>query len=665
MTTPALEWLEADGLGGFASGTASLARTRRYHALLMRTVGGPSKRFVLVNGLDARVRTPEGEVWLSSQCYGPDLLAPDGASHVVTFTSEPWPAWVFRLPGGQVVRQEIFVPRDRSATVITWKLVGDAAGCSLEVRPFFSGRDPHSTHHENGSFNFTPGHIRDVLRWQAYDGVPPVAVKTNGAYTHDPHWYRNFHYSEEAARGLDASEDLAAPGFFTWNLSDGEAVFILGSPEDREDWRSFHVDPPLTVAEAWRKQERTRRNAYASPVHRAADDYLVRRGQGLTIIAGYPWFTDWGRDTFIALRGLCLAAGQLDAARSILMEWSGVVSEGMLPNFFPDGAAKPEYNSVDASLWYIIAVHDYLEARLASGASTLNGDLRPLLNAIEEILEGYSAGTRFGIRADSDGLLFAGQHGVQLTWMDAKVGDWVVTPRMGKPVEVQALWINALRIGAKFNVQWRELADRALASFRAKFWNAELNCLYDVVDLNFLPGRTDAAIRPNQIFAVGGLPIALLEGEQAASVVRIVEEKLLTPLGLRSLAPSDPAYTPRYEGGVRERDGAYHQGTVWPWLIGGFVEAWMRVRGGTDEAREEAVTRFIAPLRAHLLEAGLGHISEIADAEAPHTPRGCPFQAWSLGELIRLEAGVLKAPVKTISRKAPKKTLAKRGKNIA
>jgi len=662
---PELEWLEADGLGGFASGTVSLARTRRYHALLMRAAGSPCNRFVLVNGADVLVRTPDGDRWLSSQRYAPDVIAPDGADHVESFLFEPWPTWIFRLPGGRTLRQELFVPRDRSATVLTWKLEGDAAGCSLEVRPFFSGRNPHALHRENGSFNFTPTPIRDVLRWIAYEGVPPVSTKTNGTYQHDPQWYRNFLYAEERARGLDDIEDLATPGSFKWDLARGEAVLIFGSPADREDWRDFHLDPAHDVVASWRKKERARRVAFASPLHRAAEDYLVRRGAGLTIIAGYPWFTDWGRDTFISLRGLCLATRRLDAARSILVEWAGVVSEGMLPNFFPDGTAKPEYNSVDASLWYVIGVQEYLDARLAAGRGAGNAEVHSLLGAVEAILEGYARGTRFGIRADEDGLIFAGQPGVQLTWMDAKVGDWVVTPRMGKPVEIQALWINALRFGAKFNEEWRELADRATASFRRKFWNAELGCLHDVIDLNFLPGRVDSSVRPNQIFAVGGLPVALLEGEQAASVVRVVEEQLLTPLGLRSLAPNHPDYRPHYEGGVRERDGAYHQGTVWPWTIGAFVEAWLRVRGRSEETRAEAHVRFIKPLRAHLREAGLGHISEIADAAAPHTPRGCPFQAWSLAELLRLEHGVLKPDLVSAPETISKKSKLKRGKKKA
>ena len=389
------------------------------------------------------------------------------------------------------------------------------------------------------------------------------------------------------------------------------------------------------------RQNAARRASLGDRLDRAADAYLVRRGSGRTIVAGYPWFTDWGRDTFIALRGLCLATGRLADAEGILLEWSGAVSQGMLPNFFPDAASEPEFNSVDASLWYVIAVYDYFEAMAAAGHVASRPTVQRLQDAIEAILAGYAAGTRFGIRSDADGLLAAGQAAVQLTWMDAKVGDWVVTPRIGKPVEVQALWLNALWIAGAFSDKWRELHDRGLASFRERFWNEAAGCLYDVVDPDHEASTADATFRPNQIFAVGGLPFPLLEGERARRVVDAVEARLATPVGLRSLAPGDPAYKGRYEGGPLPRDGAYHQGTVWPFLAGAFVEAWVRVRGGSAHVKAEARVRFLAPLMAQLDEAGLGHVSEIADGDAPHTPRGCPFQAWSVGELLRIDRVIL------------------------
>jgi predicted glycogen debranching enzyme len=346
----------------------------------------------------------------------------------------------------------------------------------------------------------------------------------------------------------------------------------------------------------------------------------VQAGARRTIIAGYPWFTDWGRDTFIAMRGLLLARNRIDVASIILADWAGHVSEGMLPNRFPDGAEPPQYNAVDASLWFVIAAH---ETMAVAGRSAR------LVQAIDAILDGYTRGTRFGIRMADDGLLACGEPGVQLTWMDARVNGRVITPRTGKPVEVQALWINALRLSGR-----SAEAGRASAAFRTRFVKAG-GGLYDVVDVDHVQGRVDASVRPNQLFAVGGLPAALLEGDDARAVVDVVETALVTPAGLRSLAPSDPAYCGRYEGGPEQRDGAYHQGTVWPWLTAAFVDAWLRVHGSDAAAKCYARQRFVEPLEARVGAAGIDHLFEIADGDAPHTPRGCPFQAWSLGELIR------------------------------
>jgi predicted glycogen debranching enzyme len=630
----AAEWLEADGLGGFASGTVGGRRTRRYHALLLAATTPPTGRFVLVNGFDAWVETDAGSFALTSQHYGPDVLHPDGERRLATFESEPWPRWTYRLEDGSEIEQELFVPHETQRVAIRWRYSspsyeGGAGGVRLRVRLFLSGRDYHSLHHENAAFRFDADTTNGWIVWQPYAGVPGIIAQSNGVYEHQPVWYGNFLYAEERQRGLDHTEDLASPGVLSWNLTEADATLILGADVDAE----AHSE---TLYPVLRQRELERRRRFASPLHRAADAYLVRRGQGKTIIAGYPWFTDWGRDTFIALRGLCLATDRLDDARDILLDWAGTVSEGMLPNLFPDRGSAPEYNSVDASLWYIIAVHEYLQA------AKLHPDVQRRLHAaVEAILTGYAAGTRFGIRLDDDGLLAAGVPGVQLTWMDAKVGDWVVTPRIGKPVEVQALWLNALWIASRFNDQWRPLFERGRTSFESRFWHDAGGYLADVVDPDGRRGTMGATLRPNQIFAVGGLPVALLDGQRARRVVDVVEASLLTPLGLRSLAPGSASYAPRYRGGVRERDGAYHQGTVWPWLMGAFVEAWVRVRRDTPEAKREARARFVEPLLQHLGDAGLGHVSEIADAELPHTPRGCPFQAWSLGELLRLMEKVL------------------------
>jgi predicted glycogen debranching enzyme len=334
---------------------------------------------------------------------------------------------------------------------------------------------------------------------------------------------------------------------------------------------------------------------------------------------------------------LCLATGRIADARRILLQWSDVVSEGMLPNRFCEAEAQPEFNAVDASLWFIIAVHDLLRTP-ARGLGVSAAHRQRLTAAVDAILTGYTRGTRFGIHADTDGLLAAGVPGVQLTWMDAKIGGEVITPRIGKAVEVQALWIHALEFGGAWSPAWRAQAVRAAAAFQSTFWNARRSCLFDVVDVDHVRGRTDDRLRPNQILAVGGLARSILGSSQARQVVDVVEQTLLTPMGLRTLAPGEPGYAPRCEGDATARDRAYHQGTVWPWLMGPFVDAWVRVRGNTPSARREARDRFVRPLLAKLDASGVGHLPEITDAEEPFTPRGCPFQAWSVGELIRLTA---------------------------
>jgi predicted glycogen debranching enzyme len=392
---------------------------------------------------------------------------------------------------------------------------------------------------------------------------------------------------------------------------------------------------PEDLVREIRTQETRRRARFATSVERAADQFLVSRGQGRTIIAGYPWFTDWGRDTFIALRGLCLTTGRVADARDILLEWADVVSEGMLPNRFPDAGVDPEYNAVDASLWFVVAAGELLEGVSRRPSILTRAQRMRLQDAIVSILDGYSRGTRYGIHMDGDGLLAAGEPGQQLTWMDARVDGREITPRIGKPVEVQALWLNALQIASRFAVRYGASLARGLSSFGDKFWNAERGMLFDVVDVDHRAGVNDATFRPNQVLAVGGLPLAVVSGDRARSVIERVERHLFTPVGLRSLAPSEAGYASHYTGTSAERDAAYHQGTVWPWLVGAFVSGWLRVHGDTPALRAEAYRRFVAPLETHLHEAGLSHVSEITDAESPFTPRGCPFQAWSLGELIR------------------------------
>jgi predicted glycogen debranching enzyme len=619
------EWLEADGLGGFASGTVSGIRTRRYHALLLAATTPPTGRMVLVNGIEAWLETPGGRFALSAQRYAPDVVQPDGHLRIVDFRIDPWPTWTFLAEDGTEVTQEVVACHERGHVIVRWRRRAASGPVQLMVRPLLSGRDYHALHHENSGFDFAAEGTGARVLWRPYPGVPAISAVTDGSYRHDPVWYRNFQYDAERERGLGFTEDLASPGAFAWTLNGSAATLMLSAGEIDPD-----VDSGCLI-----DLEARRRGRFASPLQRAAAAYVVRRGAGRTIVAGYPWFTDWGRDTFITLRGFMGLPGGLELARDILLAWAPAVSEGMVPNRFPDASEQPEYNAVDASLWYVITAYELVQAARADGIALAAAEQQRLQHAISQIVVGYRAGTRFGIRMDADGLLAAGVPGVQLTWMDAKVGDWVVTPRIGKPVEVQALWLNALRIAGSSWPEYCALYRHALASFQLRFWNEAAGGLYDVVDVDHVAGRNDPAVRPNQILAVGGLPYQVLVEPYARRVVDMVERRLLTPLGLRSLAPGEPGYAPHYGGGVPERDGAYHQGTAWPWLIGPFVEAWLRVRGDTAEAKREADQRFLSPLRDHLGVAGLGHVSEIADGDAPHRPGGCPFQAWSLGELLR------------------------------
>jgi predicted glycogen debranching enzyme len=489
------EWLEADGLGGFASATVSGVRTRRYHALLLASLKPPQDRRVLVSGFVAWLETSHGRAELWPQAYaGGYVQQRDG--ELVSFSTEPWPTWRIATSLGPVIEVELFVPHGRPATALRFRLAEPfAEPVTLRVRPLVCGRDFHSLHHENSAFHFDPLRQGELLRFTPYPGAPAVQMLSNARFEAAPDWYRNFHYGAEAERGLDATEDLAAPGVFEMPLEH----------ERRELWWLLQAEVPGALAvpiegasafvQLLRRGELERRTKAESALDRAADAYIVKRGEGKSLLAGYPWFGDWGRDTFIALRGLCLARGDFETARTILLEWATVVSEGMLPNRFSDNAEQPpEYNSVDASLWFVITAHE-----LISQASLSLADRQTLQHAMVEIVAGYARGTRYGIAADADGLLWAGAPGAQLTWMDAKVGDWVVTPRRGKPVEIQALWINALEYASRIDARFTELRERAAPNFQQRFWNRERGTLFDVVDVDHVPGKVDASLRPNQI----------------------------------------------------------------------------------------------------------------------------------------------------------------------
>ncbi len=634
---PDAEWIETDGLGGYASGPVNGPATRRYHAVLLAARTPPTERVVLVNGFEAWIETIGGRWPLTTHRYVPDVTAPDATATVTGFAAEPWPTWSYHVCDAIDLIHERVVLHGAPVTALSWRLKVRRPDTTLVVRPFLSGRDFNALHHENPALKFDAVSTPGRLCWHTYDAVPAVIALYNGSYTPDPQWYRHVQYDEERARGYDFVEDLAAPGLLRWDLSAGEAVLILGADLPEAEAILTLGASAQSVLETIRTTERTRRLHFTSPLERAGDAYVVQRGAGESIIAGYPWFGDWGRDTFISTRGLCLATDRLEDAVQILNEWAGLLSDGVMPNTFPGNGGQPLFNSVDASLWFIVDVHELLQASAGRPGTISAGARRVLTGAIDAILGAYTRGTHYGIKATSDGLLAAGEPGVQLTWMDAKIGDHVVTPRIGKPIEIQALWINALRIGAALNPRWEPQFDRGLAAFRERFWRTHVGWCYDVVDVDHEPGRVDMSFRPNQLFAVGGLPFGLLPADDGRRLVDAVESRLWTPLGPRSLACDEPGYIGHYRGSQEERDGAYHMGTVWPWLIGPFVEAWVRVRGTTPEARRAAHERFIEPLRTRLAELTFGHVPEVADGDPPHTPGGCPFQAWSIGELLRVE----------------------------
>lgn len=642
------EWLETNGIGGFASSTIVGLDTRRYHGLLTAALHPPGDRYLLLAKLEETLVVGTSRHELSANQY-PGTIHPTGFTLQREFRLDPFPTFTWAVDGF-LLEKAVLLVHGKNTVVVTYALRREDGAplapdkvVGLEVRPLIAFRDFHATTHANDGIdrNVTVGD--GVASMTPYRGLPTLHVAHDARRVDaSGDWYRSFEYAVERARGLDFREDLYQPFTLHFDVGAAGRATIVAGTEPRR----------AADADALVRAERERRAALLADVPQgdllqrtlvaAADQYVVRRGAGKSVIAGYPWFGDWGRDTFISVRGLCLATGRLDVAREILLAWTDVVSEGMLPNRFADHGEQPEYNSVDAALWFVVAARELLDAAAASGRPLPVAEVEAVWRAIEAILEGYERGTRHRIGLDaSDALLFAGEPGVQLTWMDAKVGDWVVTPRVGKPVEIQALWLAALHAAGARSDRWGPLLARGRDSFARRFWNASASCLYDVVDPDGHAGAADASFRPNQILAVGGLPLQLLGGERARAVVDGVESRLWTPLGLRSLAPGEPGYVATYRGGPRERDASYHQGTVWPWLLGPFVEAWVRVRGGTPEARQEARARFLSPLEAHLADAGIGHVSEIADAEAPHEPAGCPFQAWSVAEALRLVAQVL------------------------
>jgi predicted glycogen debranching enzyme len=629
------EWLVTNGIGGYAMGTLCGANSRRYHGYLVAALNPPVERRVFVAQLEEQAAIGAWEYPLSTNEFHGRYIHPQGYLHLESFRLEgAIPTFTYALAEARLEKR-IWMAHGHNTTYVAYTLRQGRRPLKLSVLPLCTSRSHHK-HARGTGWEARLSILPHGLSVQFIDSPSYFILSREFSAAIEGEWYWRFHHRVETYRGLDDQEDLYAMGRFSAVLSPGETATLVISVEPESD-----LDGPVALAA---ERERQRNLLDASPLVTgrepgfvrqlvlAADQFIVTRDEGgKSVIAGYPWFTDWGRDTMIALPGLTLATGRPQVADRILRTYARYVDQGMLPNRFPDEGETPEYNTVDATLWYFQAVY---ETVLHTGDWQLVADLYPTL---VEIVAWHVRGTRYGIGVDPhDGLLRAGEPGVQLTWMDAKVEDWVVTPRVGKPVEINALWYNALKIMAAFAARmddpdaatgYEEMAEQVQVSFNGLFWYAQGHYLYDVIDS---PTGHDASLRPNQLLAVS-LPHSPLPAERARAVVEAVGQRLLTSYGLRSLSPDHPDYLDVYGGDQWARDGAYHQGTVWAWLMGPYVAACHRLGGDTAAAR-----RLLEPFAHHLHNAGMGTVSEIFDGGEPHSPRGCPAQAWSVAELLRL-----------------------------
>jgi predicted glycogen debranching enzyme len=636
----AREWLVTNGIGGFASGTISGCLTRRYHGLLIAALQPPVGRTHLVAGVDEIVRYGGTEYRLATYQWASGAVDPKGFLNIQSFRLEGMtPVWTYALADA-LLEKRVWMQPGQNTTYVRYTLARGSGVVEMDLKSLVNYRDYHSSTHA-GDWNMKMDAVDEGLKITAFDGATPFYLKCEGAECEPRHeWYRGCFMPVEKERGLDDSEDHLYAALFHTKLSVGNNVTFVASTEpaaslDGEKAYEKRVEHEAGLLQTWlaATEKAAECSNWLPQLVLAADQFVVKRSlpgnpDGRSIIAGYHWFGDWGRDTMIALPGLTLATGRSDVARQILLAFAGYVDGGMLPNNFPDAGGKPEYNTVDAALWYFEAVRQYF-------AATQDGrTLLQLFPTLAEMIDAHVKGTRYNIHVDpADGLLYAGAPGVQLTWMDARVGDWVVTPRIGKPVEVNALWVNALetitqfaRLLARPSEGYEKLSTKAKKNFQ-KFWNEERGCCYDVIDSPDL--GNDAALRPNQIFAVS-LPVSPLSEDQQKAVVDVCAQHLLTSYGLRSLAPGEPGYLGHYSGGPRDRDAAYHQGTVWGWLLGPFTLAHLRVYGDQSEA-----TRFLEPLGISVHMYGLGTLGEIFEGDPPFTPHGCIAQAWTVGEVLR------------------------------
>jgi predicted glycogen debranching enzyme len=628
------EWLVTNGLGGYASGTVSGVNTRRYHGLLVAALNPPVQRMVLVAGLEEWIRSAGGDLEaLSAQEYWDGTVFPQGYRQLDGVELDgmlPLFRWTV---AGRTIEKRIWMEHGVSRTVVTYRLVSGPP-LTLQLRPLFAHRDYHQQRHGQGAFEMSEtgaGWIIDAAGVRSF-----FEVRASPAVRSQPDWYWRVLHRVERERGLDDEEDLFTPGVVEVPLEVGDDVaVILATEATPSSW---------DAARSWRDAQQGQ-NALLGPAMEhplagqlavAAEQFrVVRRvagdaesAQQRTVVAGYHWFTDWGRDTMISLRGLAMRPGTLWEARAVLDTYIRYLEQGLLPNRFPDGGEAPEYNTIDATLWLFQAAAAYLRASLDWHF------IADRLQALEAIIDWHVRGTQHNIRMDpADGLLAGGEDGVALTWMDAKVEEWVVTPRRGKPIEVNALWYNALRLTADWCERamrpagpYRRMAAQAHESAQERFWYPDGGYCYDVVDA---PEGDDPSLRPNQVIALG-LVYPLIEGEPARRAFDVVTAKLLTPYGLRTLSPDDPRYQSSYRGDQRARDAAYHMGLVWPWLLGPYLDAHRHLGG-----EPATVRRLLEPFTAHLLDAGLGTISEIFEPEPPYRPVGCIAQAWSVSEILR------------------------------
>ena len=636
----AREWIVTNGIGGFASGTIAGCMTRRYHGLLIAALRPPVGRTHLVAGVDELVRYAGAEYSLATHQWASGVVDPKGFLNIQSFRLEGMtPVWTYALADA-LLEKRIWMRQGENTTYVEYTLVRGSGAIEMETKALVNYRDFHaSTHADDWRMKIDP--VEHGVMVLAFEGATPFYLKCAAAVCEPRHeWYRGYFLPVEKERGLDDQEDYLLAAMFRTKLNVGASVTLVATTEaetglDGGSARVKRSGHEALLFETWRaaNPEAAEGPSWLPQLVLAADQFIVKRSlpehpDGHSIVAGYHWFGDWGRDAMIALPGLTLATGRTDVARQILLAFASYVDGGMLPNNFPDAGGQPEYNSVDAALWYFEAVRQYF-------AATRDGrTLLQLFPTLAGIIDAHVKGTRYNIHVDpADGLLYAGGSGVQLTWMDAKVGDSVVTPRTGKPVEVNALWINALETIADFarllaqpSAGYEQVAAKAQRNFQ-KFWNEERGCCFDVIDV---PGMgNDPALRPNQIFGVS-LPVSPLTEEQQKAVVDVCAQHLLTSYGLRSLAPRERAYQGHYSGGPRDRDAAYHQGTVWGWLLGPFVLAHLRVYGDRVEAM-----RFLEPLGISVHMYGLGTLGEIFEGDPPFTPHGCIAQAWTVGEVLR------------------------------